>query len=131
MEIAWKRVHFVICTSRRRFENFKTSRATINQEMHERVHAIFCLLYSQQSYFGIIFVFVLFNFLVDFPFCCPILPSFQKGLCCFQSILVFRFLEHRFGLNSKKIVSHFVFVFKFGAYGCFHSNFRTALHSVP
>ena len=41
------------CTSRRwaRFENFKTSRASVNQEMHEQVHVIFCLLYSQQLYF--------------------------------------------------------------------------------
>ena len=30
------------------FENFKTSRETINQEMLEQVHAIFCLSYSQQ-----------------------------------------------------------------------------------
>ena len=90
------------CTSRRRvrFENFKTSRATINQGMHEQAHAIFCLLYSQHSYFGIkylqhfieLLLLVLFNFLVDFPFCRPILSTFQPGLCCFKSILEFGIL---------------------------------------
>ena len=29
---------------------FKTSRVTINHEMHEQVHTIFYLLYSQQNY---------------------------------------------------------------------------------
>ena len=28
-------------------KNFKTSRATINEEMHEQVHGIFSLLYSK------------------------------------------------------------------------------------
>ena len=81
------------------FENFKTSWSTINQEMHEQVCAIFCLLYFQQSYFGIkylqhfikLFKLIRFNFLVDFPICHPILPNFQPGLCCFQSILVLEF----------------------------------------
>ena len=119
------------CTSRRRVRsgNFKTSQATRNQEMHKQVHAIFCLLYSQQSYFGInylryfieLFVFVLFNFLVDFPFCRPILSNFQPGLGCFQSILVFRVFL---------LVAQHHFVFKFGAYGCFHNNFRNAFNNI-
>ena len=29
---------------------FKTSRVTINHEMHEQVHTIFYLLYTQQNY---------------------------------------------------------------------------------
>ena len=29
---------------------FKTSRVTINHEMHEQVHTVFYLLYSQQNY---------------------------------------------------------------------------------
>ena len=89
----WARVMFWSsqnCASRRR--------KTINQEMHEQVHAILCLLYSQQSYFGIKYlqhfiefsVLILLNCLVDFPFCHLILSTFQSGLCCFQSILVFR-----------------------------------------
>ena len=36
--------------SKLQFENFKTSRVTINREMHEQVHTIFYLLYSQQNY---------------------------------------------------------------------------------
>ena len=131
----WARVMFWSsqnCTIQRRvqFENLKTSRATINQEMHEQVHAIFCLLYSQQSYSGKkylqhfieLFVFVLFRFLVDFPFWRPILPNFQPGLCCFQNILVLDFF-----FNSKTAVSHFVFVFESSACGGFLSNLRIAL----
>ena len=85
----WMRVLFSSsqnCTSRWRMplENFKTSQATINQEMHEQVHAIFCLLYSQQlQNFIELFVLIIFNFLVDIPFCRPVLPNFQPGLCCF------------------------------------------------
>ena len=63
----------------------QTSRATINQEMHEQVRALFCSLYSQQSCFRIkylenfieFFVLVLFNILVDLAFCRSlILPNF-------------------------------------------------------
>ena len=41
------------------------------------------------SIYSIIFLLILFNFLVDFPFCCSVLPNFHPCLCCFQSILVF------------------------------------------
>ena len=76
-----------------------------NQEMYEQVYPIFCLLYSQQSYFGINYfqhfielsVLLLFNFLVDFPLCRPILPNFQPSLCCFQNIW---FLEFSFSCST-------------------------------
>ena len=49
----WVRVLFLNsqkCTSRKRvqFKNFKTSRATINKETNEQVHASFCLLFFKQ-----------------------------------------------------------------------------------
>ena len=103
------------------FEKFKTLQTTINQEMHEQVRAVFCLLYSQQSYIGIKYLqhfiscsYSSFNFLVDFPFCRPTLPNFQPGLCCFQSILVFKFC----------------LVLKLGACGYFNINFRFAIKNL-
>ena len=49
-------------------------------------------------------VIVLFNFLVNFPFCRPFLQNFQPAPSYFQSILVFSIFifilvaQHRFGL---------------------------------
>ena len=123
----------------------QTSRATINQEMHEQVRALFCLLSSQQSCFGIKylenfiepFVLVLFNFMVDFPFYRPILPNFQ---ILFK---VFWFLEFSFRCSTSLwFVCHFVFVLKFGAcrlfplqlpysmYGMIHCTQWLKIHSA-
>ena len=61
-------------------------------------HAIFCLLYTQQSYFGIKYKFATFyrplRALQHSGQLSVLLPNSAKlppGLCCFQSIFVFRF----------------------------------------
>ena len=100
----WAQVMFLSsqnCKSQGRvwFENIKTSQVSINQEMQEEVYAIFRLLYSQQSYYSIkysqyfieLFVLVLFNFLVDFQFCCPTCKTFnQVCVALIYSYLGFR-----------------------------------------
>ena len=96
---------FSNCTSRRRarFENFKTSRATINQEMHEQVYAIFFIIFSTivfwhkilATFYRALRTCKIFNFLVDFQFCRPIRPSFRPGLCS-VAFNIFGFLKFSF-----------------------------------
>ena len=70
---------------------FKTSRVTINPEMHDQVHTIFYLLYIQQNYSVAdvfdceLFMLVFFSF---FSFSRPCLPNIQPGLCSFQRVFV-------------------------------------------
>ena len=54
---------------------FKTSRVTINHEMHEQVHTIFYLLYSQQNYSNALLCtrYVLHKTLQWFPTCSHVL----------------------------------------------------------
>ena len=54
---------------------FKTSRVTINHEMHEQVHTIFYLLYSQQNYSHALLCkrYVLQQTLQWFPICSHVL----------------------------------------------------------
>ena len=103
------------CTIRRqvRFGKFETSRATIKQEMHDQVHAIFLFMFSK-----IVFCQTFKQFCVAF-----------KVLILFFRIF-FKLLNIALALNSKTTVSHFVFVFKFGACGYFHSNFCIELNNL-
>ena len=72
---------------------FKTSRVTINPEMHEQVHTIFYLLYIQQNY-SVTHVFDCELFvLVFFSIFRPCLPYMQPGLCNFQRVFFSRFLQ--------------------------------------
>ena len=54
---------------------FKTSRVTINHEMHEQVNTIFYLLYSQQNYSNVLLCtsYVLHKTLQWFPICSRVL----------------------------------------------------------
>ena len=69
---------------------FKTSQVTINHEMHEQVHTVFYLLYSQQNYSNALLCSSSYYSSFGFSFNCPCLPDIQPGLCSFQRVFVFR-----------------------------------------
>ena len=66
---------------------FKTSRVTINHEIHEQVHTIFYSLYSQQNYSNALLCSGPYS---SSSFSRPCLPDIQPGLCSFQRVFVFR-----------------------------------------
>ena len=92
---------------------FKTSRVTINHEMHEQVHTIFNLLYSQQNQSNALLCTHYVLHKKRFSRSC--LPDIQPGLCSFQRVFVFciffKLLNDVLFWQSKPTVSHF---FQFG-----------------
>ena len=74
-------------------KTFKTSRVTINPEMHEQVHTIFLfIIYSTKclSCGRLRLQVVHARILQFFSFSRPCLPKIQPGLGSFQRVFVFR-----------------------------------------
>ena len=65
---------------------FKTSRVTINHEMHEQVHTIFYLLYTQQNYSNVVLCtsYVLHRMLQWFPKCSRVLFEPIRNIMLWQ-----------------------------------------------
>ena len=121
---------------------FKTSRVTINHEMHEQVHTIFYLLYSQQncsnaahilsscscsysSSFG-------FSFLSVAHVC----QTFNQVCVAFNGCLFFAFslsCSTMFWFDKANRLSAIFFSFwcsNLALPRCFHSNFHIALYNL-
>ena len=72
-------------------KTFKTSRVTINHEMHEQVHTIFYLLYSQQNYSNALLCRCSYSssFGFRFFFSRPCLPDTLTKVCVAFNVFLF------------------------------------------
>ena len=112
---------------------FKTSRVTINHEMHEQVHTIFYLLYSRQNYSIALLCtpYVLQKTLQWVPKCSHVLFEPIKNVMLWQvnqAWSSWKFLRKYYKPNS---VSHFFISWcsNLALPRCFHGNF-SVLHSI-
>ena len=121
--------------------SFKTSRVTINPEMHDQVHKMFYLLCIQQNYsvadscssscscsYS--------SFWINFSFSCPCLPNIQPGLCSLNVFSFFAFGSSRsttvwFDKASRlSAIFSFICCSNLALPQCFHGNVRIALYNL-
>ena len=123
-----------------KIKTFKTSRVTINPEMHEQVHTILLFiiystkLFRRRLFFFELFVLVFFNFWVYFSDR-RLSVAIQPGLCSFQRVFFSHFLQvdqRCFGRQSKPTLRHFFFIWctNMALPQCFHDSFRIALYNL-
>ena len=121
---------------------FKTSRVTINHEMHEQVHTIFYLLYSQQNCSNAAYILSScscsysssfgFSFLSVAHVCQP----FNQVFVAFNVFLFFAFslsCSTMFWFDKANRLSAIFFSFwcsNLALPRCFHSKFRIALYNL-
>ena len=114
---------------------FKTSRVTINDEMHEQVHTIFYLLYSPQNCSNALLFSCSYSSSFGFSFLlvAHVCQTFNQVCVAFNMFLFFAFslsCSTMFWFDKANRLSAFFSLWcsNLALPWCFHSNFRIALY---